>query len=230
MARSKWHQLAVSSNRSRSTRRRPRLAIDTLEARIVPAPTPLTYVSPGAASLTLKLSGADLQIVNAANTVVASKALVDTSGVVITGANAATESLTVDFDNGGFFALTDGVQFNAGTGGTDALSIRGTTSSNVVLTPSASGATAVVTQGGSNTITATGLEAAVAVTNLATLTVRTSAGADVLTLDNQTTGVGRVSGTTGGITFRPVTFTNVPTVTVDAGTNDSTGVADAVTL
>src|SRR5437660_646924 len=132
MARDRRWQLNVSGTRQGKRRR---LAIETLEARINPAPSPLTYTSPGASSLTLKLSGSTLQIVDGSNTVVAFKALVDTSGVVITGAAAATDTLLVDYENGGFFAPTDGVQFNAGTGGPDALTVRGDATLSAVFTP-----------------------------------------------------------------------------------------------
>ena len=93
MTRNWWLQPRVSA-KGKSKRRR--LTIETLEARITPAPAALTYTSPGASSLTLKLSGPDLQIVNGSNTIVASRALTDTTGVVITGADGATDKLLLE--------------------------------------------------------------------------------------------------------------------------------------
>ncbi|HEX3150272.1 MAG TPA: hypothetical protein VHR66_19505 [Gemmataceae bacterium] len=229
MARNRLSQPNISG-KQKSKRRR--LAIETLEARINPAPSPLTYTSPGASSLTLKLSGATLQIVDASNNVVASKALVDTSGVVITGATGATDTLLVDYENGGFFAPTNGVQFNAGTGGTDALTVRGDATLTAVYTPATTGGGTVAAKSGTVTtnVVATGLEDPVKVVNTASLIYRTPGPTNVLTIDSPTSGSNRVSGTSGGTAMHPLSFSSIPTVTVDTATNDGNLAKDAVTL
>src|SRR6185369_3983020 len=49
----------------------------------------------------------------------------------------------------------------------------------------------------------------------------TPGGADVITIDSPAAGQNRISGTSGGTPFESITFRNVASVTIDAGTNDT---------
>jgi hypothetical protein len=167
--------------------------------------------------LTLRLTGADLQVLNAGGQVLAARPLVDTTGVVVNGAANATETLKIDYLTGGFFTVPDGVQFNAGSGGTDALSVVGTGPTTAVVTPAVTGTAMTVTSGGQTAaITATGLEADVGVTKMAVLNVRAPGAADVLTLASPG-GQNRVSVSSGGAAQLPVTFSEVPGVSLTGG-------------
>ena len=53
---------------------------------------------------------------------------------------------------------------------------------------------------------------------------------DVLTEDSPSAGADRISGTSGGVGFVPLTFTNVSHFTVDTGSNDGASPNDSVTL
>src|SRR4051812_31940428 len=112
MARTWWQQLAISRA---SKGRRRRLAIETLESRITPAATPLTYSSSSAFNLTLKLQGTELLLVDSVtNNPLISRALTDVSAVSVTGGAGVDNTLSVDFDNGGYFTVTGGINFDGG--------------------------------------------------------------------------------------------------------------------
>jgi hypothetical protein len=64
-----------------------------------------------------------------------------------------------------------------------------------------------------------------------TLTFITPAGTDVITIDSPAAGQSRISGTSGGVAFESITFTNIQTVLIDTGTNDVAGSdADIITI
>ena len=116
-----------------------RMTFETLESRLLPsadlapteppAPTPLVLELPAneaADSYTLRLDAenGDLEVLDGTE-VVLSRSLAATSGVVISGEDGYDDSLTIDFDHGGFFSLADGITFNGGDAGNDTLTVSG---------------------------------------------------------------------------------------------------------
>ena len=114
--------------------------IQTLDASQPPpaAQQTLTYTAgPDGSDLMLRLSTSDpsqLQIVDLRlNTVVASGALSQISGVRIIGADYANDSLKVDVSIP--FSLKEGISFDGGKGGFDTLSVIGPKGGTVGYTP-----------------------------------------------------------------------------------------------
>jgi hypothetical protein len=121
-----------------------RLAFEPLEPRLLLSADPLGAALPdaeeapaaaemlvyeaqgnGAAdSYTLRLNGEDLELLQGSS-VVLSRSLAATSGVVINGEDEYDDSLTIDFGHGGFFSLADGILFNGGSNGDDTLTVSG---------------------------------------------------------------------------------------------------------
>ncbi|MGY8771029.1 MAG: GEVED domain-containing protein [Pirellulales bacterium] len=81
----------------------------------------------GADDVTVRLNSGNIEVYdNNGSSVITSSPLADTHAVIINGAAAEDDKVTVDYDTGGFFSLLGGIEFNGGTGGTDALIIQGT--------------------------------------------------------------------------------------------------------
>jgi VCBS repeat-containing protein len=118
-----------------------RIAFETLEPRLLLSADPLgaaealadsavlAYQAPlsaDASTYTLRFNAGsgDLELLEG-DSLVASRALAETSAVVIRGEDGLDDALTVDFNFGGFFALDGGIQFHGGAGGIDLLSVVG---------------------------------------------------------------------------------------------------------
>ncbi|NLF73514.1 MAG: cadherin-like domain-containing protein, partial [Candidatus Anammoximicrobium sp.] len=124
--------------------------------------TALRYTAPagGANQITLRKNGTDLEIVRDADAqVLASKPLADTTIVIVTGADAADDQLTVDLAAGGFFSLAGGVDFSGGAGGHDTLVLSGSvTTVRYDATGASDGFVTAETETGALPIAYTGLE------------------------------------------------------------------------
>ncbi len=161
-------------------------------------------------------------------------------GLIIQGTDETDDMLVVDLSRG---ALPLPVTFHGGAGGYDTLVITGMAVGS--YTPGQIFGDGLI-QAGASTISFTGLEpilidgATVTGTGptgldtsglRSTLTFTTPGSADVITIDSPAPGQNRISGTSGGVAFESITFTNVQTVVIDAGTHDVAGSdADTVTI
>jgi VCBS repeat-containing protein len=118
-----------------------RIAFEALEPRLLLSADPIgaaealadstvfAYDAPlsaDASTYTLRFNAGsgDLELLDGGS-LVASRALAETSAVVIRGEDGVDDALTVDFSFGGFFALDGGIQFHGGAGGIDLLSVVG---------------------------------------------------------------------------------------------------------
>src|SRR3989440_2872280 len=128
--------------------------------------------------------------------------------------------------------FTSKVIFNGGpnfTGAGDSMQIIGTGSESATYTPSAvnSGDGAVLI--GGQTILFGGLEPVIA-SNLASMTLVTPNGADILTIDSPAAGQNRISGTSGGVGFESLTISSIPLLTLDLSKNDGVTGDDSLTI
>ena len=118
-----------------------RITFETLEPRLLLSADPLgaaealadstvlAYEAPlsaDASSYTLRFNAdnGDLELLDG-DSVLASRALAMTTGVVIHGEHGYDDALTIDFAHGGFFSLEDGIVFHGGADGVDLLSVVG---------------------------------------------------------------------------------------------------------
>ena len=132
-----------------------RIAFESLEPRLLLSADPLgaaealadstvlAYEAPlsaDASSYTLRFNAdnGDLELLDG-DSVLASRALATTTGVVIHGEHGYDDALTIDFAHGGFFSLEDGVVFHGGADGVDLLSVVGGEFAAVTHTATSSG-------------------------------------------------------------------------------------------
>ena len=159
--------------------------------------------------------------------------------LTINGLDATDDTLLADLARGD---LPLAITFNGGDGGYDTLVVLGVSGGS--YTPGAVFGDGVVTAGAS-VISFTGLEPVVidgsSVTGTApggsdvsalpaTFTFTTPGGADNLTIDSPAAGQNRISGTSGGVAFESITFTNIATMIIDTGANDASGDEDDIVL
>ena len=161
-------------------------------------------------------------------TLIFSEDAADVTSVVVNGSND-DDTLTVDFANGDPIPA-NGITYNGGGQvTTDDLVIDGTSTEDVVYTPSDdTPGDGTVTVDGS-TINFTGLEP-VRITDVLNFTLLTPNGSDVLTVDSSAANQNRISGTSGGIAIEPVVFDNVTNVIIDAATNGTTTNTDSISI
>ena len=169
------------------------------------------------ATVSLVNGGLTLQVVSD-NTVVASSPLGDITRLDITG--QGNDSLILDFTTP--FALP--ITF-AGAAG-DSLSILGgNLTAQYIPTAGITGAGNIqVGTGPGSSIAFTGISV-LNVSALASFAFISSGGSDNITIDSPAAAVNRITGTTDGTAFVPVAFSDVGSVSVDTGANDS-GVFD----
>lgn len=151
----------------------------------------------------------------------------DIASLTINGSND-DDTLNVNL-SGGSPIPTGGINFNASSQTTnDSLVVTSAGASKASFAPSGttSGTGTVSVDGG--TISVTGTEP-VSFVGLAELTIVTPSDADVLTVDSPAANTDRVSGTSGGVSFSPVSFSSVASTIIDAATNGASG-ADNVTF
>ena len=127
------------------------------------------------------------------------------------------DTLTVDFTNGDPLPA-GGLMFDGATGADDGLALVGTGTSIGSYAPRTTAGDGVVTVDGS-VITFTGLEP-FNVNGFNEFTFVTPNSIDVLTVDSPAAGQNRVSGTSGGVAFEALTFSNVTHFDIDTATND----------
>jgi Ca2+-binding RTX toxin-like protein len=190
----------------------------------------------GAADWVLRRSGANIQLFDKQTvSVVSQRPYSKTLGVQINGASIVVNSLTIDFQFGGFFSFPNGIRL-VGSTGADVLKIRGAGAESLIYHPAttASGTTSFDVYGSS--ITMLGVESAV-VSNVNSLVMETPNSTDVLTVASATGYGGAVasmiSGTSSTEAIAPLTWSNVRNVTIDTGSNDviTAGVAnDTITF
>ena len=128
--------------------------------------------------------------------------------------------------------FTSKVIFNGGpnfTGTGDSMQIIGTGSESAAYTPSAVNSGDGTVSVGGQTIIFGGLEPLIA-SNLASMTLVTPNGADVLTIDSPGAGQTRISGTSGGVGFESLTIFSIPSLTLDVARNDGITPDDSVAI
>src|SRR5262245_14482705 len=183
-------------------------------------------------TLRLDAESGDLQLLDS-TTVVASRPLAETTGVVINGEDGWNDSLKIDFSQGGFFSLDGGITFNGGEDGFDALEVTGGTFTSVIHTvtdagPGLSGT--MVYEDGLNpalTINYTGLEPVdMTGSTIADLVFNLPGTNDQAILEDDGTpgnGISQLRSQNATPTFDTTTFTN-PTgsLTVNMGGDNGT--------
>jgi Ca2+-binding RTX toxin-like protein len=196
----------------------------------------VTAPATGAADWILRRSGNNIQVFNKqTNSIVSQRATGDVLGVQINGRASVIDSLTIDYQFGGFFNLPYGIRFDGSTGA-DVLKIRGAGSVSMTYMPASTAAGITSFDVNGNSIQMVGVESSV-VSNLLSLEVETQNSTDVLAVA-AATGYGgavasRISGTSSTVAISPLTWSNVRYVTIDTGANDgiAVGVAnDTVTF
>lgn len=166
--------------------------------------------------LVLSLNSAGSRVLLTDNGVqVASRTIGSLSAIEITGAANENDTLVVNY-SAGMFNIP--ITYNGGVGGFDSLEVIGTTATSANYDPSAttpgSGTVAV----GAATIRFSSLSPVV-ISRMASLTMTTPNGADLLMVDTPSTGQTRIAGTSGGVAFESLTFFDVGQVTLNAGVN-----------
>jgi len=215
----------------RPMRRFFRPGLEKLETRLAPATATLTFdfatIGGAGQAATLKLASSNgtptLEVVSGGG-VVASKALSGTSHIVITG--EGNDNLTLDFTT----PFAEQIQYNFKVGG-NTLGITGSAVPGT-YTPTAGVSGAGQIQVGSNvrsTITFSGASS-LSVSGLSSFLFTTPGGGDNVTVDSPSAGVNRVSGTSAGTAFVPVTFSSVTAVTINTAVNDTASSVDTVTI
>ncbi|MBL7164095.1 MAG: hypothetical protein ISS57_15975 [Anaerolineales bacterium] len=147
------------------------------------------------------------------------------SNDVHVGGGAGDDTLTLDFSAG--TAENSTVYYDGGED-YDELNVIGDGESDGSYTPTENRPDAGVMTSGSNTINFVGIEPTT-VTNQASYTFTTNGGNDSLQIDKPAAGQNRISGTSGGVAFEALTFSNITSFTIDTVTNGSDG-NDDVTI
>ncbi len=191
----------------------------------------------GANNLTLRRNGPYLEVYDeVASQVVAAERVVMAQAVEITGADDVDDLLTIDFPYGGHFAPVDGIRFDGGSGGNDSLRIAGTGTTAGSYRPSGtttgSGDVPLDGPAGTTTVQFDGLET-FEVSAMSQFVLQTPNVRDNITLAPSTgsgnTQASTISGASGGVAFRPLTFFDVPDFEFDLASPDQTVFdADAV--
>ncbi len=167
--------------------------------------------------------------VSANGTTILSRDAAEIASLTVNG-SGDDDSLLVDL-TGGDAIPTGGVTFNGGgqqTPDGDDLSVLGTGSQSAVYTPDATtNGNGVITIDGAP-ITFTGLEP-VTLTSMADLTLVTPNAGDDISVSSSG-GTTEITGTSGGVGFESIAFSDIPTLTIDAATNGTGGDADSVTF
>ena len=178
----------------------------------------------GADQIVLRRRGSNLEIFDVLkNQVVAVRKLSLLLGVQITGTVNETDRLTIDYQSGGSFSLPQGIRFSGGSGGGDILVIAGRLSDVTTYQPSLTAGGASRFEINNDLISMTGVESAI-LSGVGSLIVETQGSADALLADPATGYNGaiatKISGTSGGVAIKPLTFDRIPSVTIDLGAND----------
>ncbi len=156
-----------------------------------------------------------------------SEDLVDVASLTINGSND-NDALTVDLTTGDPVP-TGGIAFAAGTQTTDdTFTLAGTAGTSAKYTPSGTTNGTGTIEFGSSKISLTGVEP-ISVNTLSSLTIVTPNDADLITVDAPSAGTNRVSGSSGGVSFSAISFTNTSAVIINADTNGVSG-GDTVTI
>ena len=145
-------------------------------------------------------------------------------GIVLDGGELA-DTLTVDFTNGNPIPWANGVTYNGNDPGmpADGDQLRIVGGGEAIYTPSATSNGSGTVAVDSDVIRFTGLEETLYVDGTDQVTLVTPNGADVLSVEAAAVDKTVVSGTSGGVGFNSVTFQNVDSFSIDAGSNDAAG-------
>ena len=155
--------------------------------------------------------------------------------ISVAGSAAYDDVLAIDFNTD----VPLDIVYEGGDGGYDVLDLSGVRIGS--YTPGAVFGDGVITAGLS-TITFTGLEPVTidggtvngasgdvdTASIPSTFTFTSPHGADSILIDSMSAGTNRISGTSGGVSFEEVIFSNIQDVIIDLGANDSAEEADDV--
>ncbi|MEW6158376.1 MAG: LEPR-XLL domain-containing protein, partial [Verrucomicrobiota bacterium] len=213
----------------------PRFSGSAAAEPSTPTTTPMEYAAPNGQALnaTLKLNGSKLELVDhSSQKVLKSQDLLSISEVIITGSEK-DDFLKIDATDADAWFLK--VKFNA-TGQTteagDRLEILGAPDVETTYSPASKGGSGAAKLlknpvSPADEISFSGVEA-VTVSGSSLLTLVTPGGADNLLIEKGSIATTtKISGTSGGKTIVPLTFSNVPNVVLDAATKDP-GVASSI--
>ncbi len=190
----------------------------------------------GAGDWVVRLNGAFVEIYDDnLNSVVDQRRLDGILGVEVNGAANFTDKVTVDFAFGGIFDLRNGIRFNGGAGTGDTLRIIGTGNEELIYKPATTANGVNILNVSNSLLNATGVESLI-VNELESLVVKTQNSLDDLSLAaaNGINGAQatRISGNSGGVALTPLTWSNVPRITIDTGAKDVVGASsnDTITI
>jgi parallel beta-helix repeat protein len=162
---------------------------------------------------------------SAAGSLIYSAALADTNSISLS-TGAGNDQLTIDLVNGSPFP-TGGINFAAGADN-DSLTIVGIGSGTGAYRPNATSGSGSFFIAG-NTIAFSSVEPITA-SGFATLLIVTPSATDDMTIDKPVPGQNRVSGTSDGVAFSPITFFDVANPIINTAANDAGGGSDSITI
>src|SRR5437867_7633307 len=185
------------------------VVFETLEPRILLDAAPLMVDMAALGNdLTVKQTGANIEVLDNTSTVVASHAAADTSQVVVHGENGVDDSLAIDYSTPFFIDIS----FDGGSGGNDNLAIHNGNFDSVTygVTGSDAGTIDLTAGASSATITYSGLEPVTDLSSAADRIFNGTASDDVIRLRNDD---GLVAGRStiddnGSGAFESITFAN----------------------
>ncbi len=198
----------------------------------------LAYDIPAGANqddLVLRLNGPNVEVVVAdTGTAVIVQPLAETTSVMINGADSDNNHLTVDFDFGGFFELTGGIQFSGGQAGEDSLAVIGDGATLAGYMPASNSGDGTVTiqSGGRTTqINFTDMDDASGVgdrslelSQMTSVTLTTPNSSDAISIVERTGPTGEqaweISGQSDTVAIEPLTIFDVATLNIDTGSGD----------
>ena len=217
----------------------PTFVIDAEQKAYVSRLTPdflYQTTAAGPDDIVLRKNGSNLELFDkVANQVKDSHPISQVRSVTINGQFNQADTLTIDMAFGGAFGFDNSIKFEEGSGGNDKIQIKGVFGQSALYRPSttANGLNNLLLD--SKPINFSGTEAVV-MTGMTTLNILTPGSADVLTLNSGTGINGAVAstltGTSGGVSLRALTFHQVRDVIVDTGANDTSAATgnDSMTI
>src|SRR5437867_129988 len=199
------------------------VVFETLEPRILLDAAPLMVDMAALGNdLTVKQTGANIEVLDNTSTVVASHAAADTSQVVVHGENGVDDSLAIDYSTPFFIDLS----FDGGTGSGDSLTIHNGNFDSVTydVTGPQAGTIGLTAGASSATITYSGLEPLTNTGTAANVVFNLPAGPNQAVLeDNGNSGDNMSQLRSANASFELTTFTNPSgSLTVNFGNNDDT--------
>ncbi len=226
--RSPWRKARPAEPRTGST---VKLGMLLLEDRILLTSTPLAFNAPANQPLVATLrvvqdpAGPQLELIDNAAHVLAQQTLAATSQVSITG-SPLDDTLTIDQ----YTPINLPITYTGG-GAADATGDRliVTGGGPTTYTPIAGASDQGTLQTAGSTITFSGLQAAT-VHDVQGLTFTPPGDSGELVVDSPAAGQNRISGTSDGTGFVPVTYYNVPAVMIDTSPHETATGVDRIAV